>query len=79
MAPQQKGNRSNRIPISFLDSDKEAPLEAARAESPDSSVQDDEQEFVNDTSSDLDNPELEEINLDDDVVEASPQADGSPG
>ncbi|MFN2492480.1 MAG: nucleotide exchange factor GrpE [Pyrinomonadaceae bacterium] len=74
MAPQQKGNRSNRIPISFLDSDKDA----GSAQAPSATVEDDEQGFVNEASTDLDEGELEEITSGlDEPADASPQADGA--
>ncbi len=81
MAPEKKGNRWNRIPISFLDSDEETGLDAASEESPRPSVEDDEQELMSDMSSDLDaiQPEQEAFDPDDAPVLPSPQADGSPG
>lgn len=75
MGPEEKG--LNRIPISFVDSDKEG-WDAGSAELPGASVADDELELVNDPSSEFDETELEEDRSDDDgAIDASPQADGS--
>jgi molecular chaperone GrpE len=78
MAPDKKSDRSNRIPINFMDSDSEAeadaPEESAKAEAPDS-----EPESTNDMTGD-EAVELEQEAFDpaDPPVEASAQADGSP-
>jgi molecular chaperone GrpE len=80
MAPEKKGDRSNRIPISFLDSDNDSSSGATSEESDASSVSDDQQ-LTNNMTSDNEAtvPEQEAFDMDDLPVEASPQADGSPG
>lgn len=78
MAPEKKG--SNRIPISFLDSDNETSSSAASEKSDASSVSDDDQVTNNMTSdNEATVPELEAFDTNDSPVQASPQADGSPG
>jgi molecular chaperone GrpE len=78
MGPEQKGNRSNRIPISFEDSDKEG-WDATSADSAGASATDNDQE-LDDRSAELDETELEhDISDNGEAVEASAQADGSPG
>lgn len=81
MASERKGKRSNRIPVDFLDSDKETGSDGESEESPEQSVPDDEQELVSDMSANLDATQLEQEAFDPDVPPAqpSPQADGSPG
>jgi molecular chaperone GrpE len=77
MAPERKGDGSNRIPINFLDSDSETSPDS-RDES-DPSL--DEQELTNDMASENEatTPEQESFDAGDPPAEASPQADGSPG
>lgn len=77
MAPEKKGDRSNRIPISFLDSDTENGS-ASSFEDGDPSL--DDPELINDMSPDNEAtaPEQEAFDPDDPPIEASPQADGSP-
>lgn len=79
MAPEKKGDRSNRIPISFLDSDNEN--RSASEESDLSELSHDDQELTNDMASDNDATaaEHEAFDTDSPPVEPSPQADGSPG
>ncbi|MDQ2937492.1 MAG: nucleotide exchange factor GrpE [Acidobacteriota bacterium] len=80
MAPQRKGNRSNRIPINFLDSDKETGSDSETEEPSEQSVPNDEQDLVSDMSSNLEATEQEEaFDAGDPPVQPSPQADGSPG
>lgn len=81
MAPEKKGKRSNRIPISFLDSDKETNRDVESEEPPDQFVADDEPELMSDMSSDLEaaTHEQEAFDTGDPPVQPSPQADGSPG
>jgi len=80
MAPKKKGDMSNRIPISFLDSDNETSSGAASEKSDASSVSDDDQ-LTNNMPSDnkATAPEEEAFDTNDSPVQASPQADGSPG
>lgn len=76
MAPDRKGDNSNRIPISFVDSDNENGLDAADEEAEPLL---DDQEFSNDMNADDVTPvEPEGFDPDDPPVEAVPQADGSP-
>ncbi|HAF13243.1 MAG TPA: nucleotide exchange factor GrpE [Blastocatellia bacterium] len=80
MAPEKKGNRWNRIPISFMDSDKEDSPEAAGEESTRSSEAEDEQQWVSDMSPGDGAAEFgeEEFELDD--AQVSAQSDAStPG
>jgi molecular chaperone GrpE len=81
MAPQRKGSRSNRVPIKFLDSDKDTGSDAGGEESSEQSGPDDEQDVVSDMSSDLEATKREQETFDagDPPVQPSPQADGSPG
>lgn len=82
MAPERKGDRSNSIPISFSDSDKEDRSKAASEEEADSlDPLASDQDVTNEMASDSDAtaPEQEGFDPDDPPVEASPQADGSPG
>ena len=80
MARERKGNRSNRIPISFLDSDKETDSNAEREESSEPGA-DDAQELISDMSADFEvtQPEQEGFAPDGPPDQPSPQADGSPG
>jgi len=81
MARERKGNRSNRIPISFPDSDEGTDSDAESEESPEQFGADDAQERMSDMSADLEatQPEQEGFAPDDLPVQPSPQADGSPG
>jgi molecular chaperone GrpE len=76
MAPE-KNDRSNRIPISFLDSDAETSSGAA-SESGDSDVSDDDQELTNHMATDNEAtaPEPESFDAEDPPIQPSPQADG---
>jgi molecular chaperone GrpE len=78
MAPEKNDNRSNRIPISFLDSDSETSS-GAESESGVSDVLADDQELTNHMASDNEAtaPEQESFDVDDPTVHPSPQADGS--
>jgi molecular chaperone GrpE len=79
MAPEKKGEKSNRIPINFLDSDSETTAdeseELAASDAPDS-----DPEFTTNMAADEEatTPELEAFDADDPPIQASPQADGSP-
>jgi len=77
MAPE-KNDRSNRIPISFLDADVETSSGAA-SESGDSDVSDDDQELTNHMATDNEAtaPEPESFDAEDSPLQPSPQADGS--
>lgn len=79
MAPDEKGSR-NRIPINFMDSDKENSSESEVAESATSPDSEDDHQ-LNDDSSNGEAIELEQeaFDPDDPPVEAVPQADGFPG
>lgn len=79
MAPKKKGDRSNRIPISFLDSDNETSS-AASEKSDAASVSNDDQ-LTNNMTSDNEATVTEQVafDTDDPPVQALPQADGSPG
>ena len=87
MAPDKKGERSNRIPINFLDSDNEAapdmPEEWAAPEV-DGEADDDadgDLELTNNNNADDDEATAlaqESFDPDDPPVKASAQADGSP-
>jgi molecular chaperone GrpE len=78
MAPEKKGHKGNRIPVNFLDSEKEADSnsvseDSAMSVSKENQVMDDV-ELVNDEES-----EQEAFDYDEPpVVTPSPQADGSP-
>jgi molecular chaperone GrpE len=77
MAPERKGDGSNRIPINFLDSDSETSLNSRDDSDPSLA----EQELTNDMASENEatTPEQESFDAGDPPAEASPQADGSPG
>jgi molecular chaperone GrpE len=80
MASDKKESKSNRIPIDFQDSDKETDSEGDGEESISSTGGDYEQEFTDESSNgEAEELELEAFDPDDSPVEASPQADGSPG
>lgn len=82
MAPERKGDGSNTIPISFVDSDSDDRSEATSEEEADSlEVSADAQELTNDLTSESDDttPVQEGFDPDDPPVEASPQADGNSG
>jgi len=78
MAPDKKSDKSNRIPISFLDSDTET-LPAATSESAAAGDPDEDQESTNNMTSDnkATAPAREAFDPDDQPVQPSPQADGS--
>jgi molecular chaperone GrpE len=80
MAPDKRGNKSNRIPVSFLDSEKEADSDASGEEFATSSVSADDQEPMKDMREQQDPSEsqTETFDTDDPPVRPSPQADGSP-
>jgi molecular chaperone GrpE len=77
MAPE-KNDRSNRIPIDFLDSDAAASSGAA-SESGESDVSEDDPELTNDMATDNEAtaPEPESFDAEDPPIQPSPQADGS--
>ena len=79
MARDRKGNGSNRIPISFLESDDEKGSGAA-SEEPEISDLSHDQDLTNDMTSENDATNFEPEEFDPDIapIEASPQADGSP-
>jgi molecular chaperone GrpE len=74
MAPEKKGDRSNRIPINFFDSDEEG----IGGNSPDGSTSGNQQ-ATNNMSSDNNAtaPDADAPHHDDDPPEASSQADGT--
>lgn len=75
MAPDTKDERSNRIPIDFLDSDGETTPD----NSEEASDANGDQELTNDMpdNDEATAPEQEAFDADDPPVQASPQADGS--
>ncbi|MDQ6652085.1 MAG: nucleotide exchange factor GrpE [Acidobacteriota bacterium] len=81
MAAERKGNRSNRIPVSFLDSDKETDSDVESEESPEPSGADDAKELMSDMSADLEDTQPAQAGFapTDPPVQPSPQADGSSG
>jgi len=78
MAPKKKSDKSNRIPIRFVDSDTET-VSGAAPESGSSDVSDDNQEMTNNMVSDNEATaaEQEAFDADDQPIQPSPQADGS--
>jgi molecular chaperone GrpE len=77
MAPDKKGERSNRIPINFLDSDNETTGDASEERAKSESAEDD-RELTNDMADD-EPAALEHEAFDTaDPPVASAQADGSP-
>ena len=80
MAPEKSGNKWNRIPVDFLDSESEGGSAAPSEESAASSGSDDDQELEDIMASDTDGePDEEVFDADDPPIQPSPQADGSPG
>lgn len=80
MASDKKGSKSNRIPIDFQDSDEETISDGDGEESAASAGGDDEPELTDEPSNgEAEEFEQEAFDTDDSPVEASPQADGSPG
>jgi molecular chaperone GrpE len=79
MAPEKKGQ--NRIPINFLDSDKETGSNGLSEESTVSQTSDDDFELeAGDSYGGVNEPQEEEFDSDEpSAVTPSPQADGSPG
>jgi molecular chaperone GrpE len=79
MAPDKKGDRSNRIPINFLDSDNETTVDPSEEWT--TSDADGDQELTNNMVPDEEaiEPDQEAFDADDPPSQASPQADGSPG
>lgn len=81
MAPEKKADRANRIPINFLDSDKEARSAAPPEESSSNTVPDDDQKLTNSMAAEPDASAaaLEEAeDAEDAPAQPSAQADGSP-
>ena len=79
MAPEKKGEGSNRIPISFLDADDETSADNS-VELATSDAADGDQELTNHMADDEATVlEQEAFDTADPPVQASPQADGSPG
>lgn len=78
MAPEQKGHKWNRIPINFLDSEKEADSDGVSEESAMSASEDnqrmDDVELVSGEESEQDVLDADEPP----IVTTSAQADGSP-
>lgn len=70
MAPDKNGDSGNRIPINFVDSDKETESEASSR----APVIDDEVELIDDMDEDV--PEVYDLNSP--SIQPSPQADGTP-
>jgi molecular chaperone GrpE len=80
MAPDNKDPHSNRIPINFLDSDKDADGGEGSEESATSTDGGDGLEMIDESSNgEADELEQEAFDPEDPPIEASPQADGSPG
>jgi molecular chaperone GrpE len=84
MAPEKKGDGSNRIPISFPDSDGEDTTSPTSEETDVINLSLDDQELTNDMDSENDATAPEPLapegfDRDDPPVEASSQADGSSG
>ena len=78
MAPDKKGERSNRIPINFLNSDSETAAGTSEEWAKSESTEDD-QELTNDMADgELAGLEQEGFDTADPPVEAPAQADGSP-
>jgi molecular chaperone GrpE len=79
MAPEKKGEKSNRIPINFLDSDSETTADESE-ELAASDAADGDPEFTTNMAADEEAtiPEQEAFDVDDPPIQASPQADGSP-
>jgi molecular chaperone GrpE len=78
MAPDKKTEKTNRIPISFVDSDTETASDAAPESAP-SDLSDDNTEITDQATSDTEATASEEEEFDPDAqpAQASPQADGS--
>jgi len=78
MAPDKKGERSNRIPINFLDSDNETAADSSE-EWAASEEADGDQMLTNSMADEDEATALDQEGFDaEDPPEASPQADGSP-
>ena len=78
MAPEKNGDRPNRIPINFLDSDSETASSAV-SEAGAARGSDDDQELTNSMAPN-DNataPESEAFDSEEQSIQPSPQADGS--
>lgn len=77
MPPDEKGNTSNRIPVTFLDSENEDnPYDSSAApDAPDAP----ELQDVLDEEPGLADEDAEVFDLDSPPIHPSPQADGSPG
>jgi molecular chaperone GrpE len=77
---EKKGDRSNRIPINFVDADNESSVSAEPDEST-PALADDDQDLTNNTMT-FENetaPALEALEEDEAPRQSLPQADGSPG
>ena len=80
MAPEHKGDRSNRIPINFLDADSEDSLDAGLNEAA-PAVSTDDKELMNNMAFENDGTaaEPEALELDDELEQPSHPAKGSTG
>lgn len=79
MAPEKNGDKRNRIPIKFLDSDAETASDDA-AETAAAGESDDDQELTNSmANSNATGAESEEFDSEEPSIQPSPQADGSGG
>src|SRR5204863_6940188 len=80
MAPEHKGDRSNRIPINFLDADSEDSLDAGLNEAA-PAVSTDDKELMNNMAFENDGSaaEPEALELDDELEQPSRPAKGSTG
>jgi molecular chaperone GrpE len=81
MAPEKKGDRSNRIPINFFDSDNDGNADVESDEST-AELSADDQDLMNTMDTDDDTLPEQEVLEQDEMPGAhgqpSPQADGSP-
>lgn len=79
MASEKKGDSSTSIPISFVESDETSSTDPSEASS-NAPAPDDDQDLVNNISSNTDATALATEPFDEDgaTVQPSPQADGSP-
>ena len=80
MAPERKGDRSNRIPINFLDADNEAGLDAGLDETA-SALSTDDKELLNDMPlvENDETAEPEAVELDEEMERPAPPPRGSTG
>ncbi len=84
MAPDKKGNTRNRIPVKFLDSDKETDPDGSSEAQPSDDDRDlidsDGQDLIENMDEELDSAATAPaLDLDSPPIHPSAQADGSPG